>query len=68
MLADTNRKYKALIHAFTYHDDYKGGGFAFIGEACSTDGYGTAMSSFIDSELYSAKVYAHELGHMLGMK
>ena len=70
MLADANRKYKALIHAFTYHDDYKARGLALnsYGEACSTDGSGTAMSSFGDSELYSSVVYAHELGHMLGMK
>ena len=45
-------------------------GIAFLRAACRTDGYGVninEMFTTVNSELRTARTYAHELGHNVGM-
>jgi len=46
-------------------------GYAADGAACRTDGYGVSITELFttsNSELATAKSFAHELGHNVGMK
>ena len=46
-------------------------GVAYLGTACRTDGFGVNINELYterNSELATARVYAHELGHNIGME
>ena len=64
-------KHKHLNSYFCYDPVLPGTvGIAYVGSACNTNGYAVNINEYFrdtDSEISSARVYVHELGHNVGM-
>ena len=55
---------------FCYHLGYGVVGIAYVGAACYTNGLAININEYFtetNSEIVSARVYVHELGHNVGM-
>ncbi|MDX5337222.1 MAG: M12 family metallo-peptidase [Marinobacter sp.] len=58
---------RALFHLISGRDfDGSTAGLAWVGTLCSAHGYGTGVTNAFDSNVLTAVVVAHELGHNLG--
>ena len=66
-----NPKENALISYFGYQLGGGTVGIAFLGTACRQDGYAVNINELYsnsNSEVRTARVWVHELGHNIGMR
>ncbi len=58
---------RALFHLISGRDfDGSTAGLAYVGTLCNTNGYGTGVTNAFSSNVLTAVVVAHELGHNFG--